>query len=105
MTEYSQKLHKLFILVDCGVPGRPTNGQVSFGSTVEGSVANYGCDFGYDLVGASQRRCTSGDNLWSGNVPECRSEINFISVIVCVCVILSFSCGLWFSWKTSKWSV
>jgi len=73
------KLYK-FILVDCGVPDSPTNGQVTFDGTVEGSVANYVCDFGYDLVGASQRRCTSGDVLWSGNVPECRSKY-FLSLL------------------------
>jgi len=72
-------LHRLFILVDCGEPGTPTNGQVTFEGTVEGSTANYECDFGYELIGASQRRCTSSDVLWSGNVPECRSKLTFFS--------------------------
>ena len=51
--------------------------MVSFGSTVEGSVANYTCDEGYILDGVTQRICGE-NNQWSGDVPLCQSKLRII---------------------------
>ena len=66
---------KLFLaLVDCGVPGTPTNGIVKFNSTVKGSIATYECNKGCVLNGAVQRVCEN-TGQWSCNVPRCKSEL------------------------------
>ena len=68
--------------MDCGSLSDPTNGQVNFTTTTEGSVANYTCDTGYDLVGDTTRTCQN-DGQWSGSEPTCQSKfvINFIPAI------------------------
>ena len=67
-----------FAVGDCGSLLDPTNGQVSFTATTEGSEANYTCDTGYDHVGDSIRTCQS-DEQWSGSEPNCdRKCIPFI---------------------------
>ncbi len=39
-----------------------------------GSGASYKCDYGFQLVGASYRKCLpSGE--WSGEAPICRREL------------------------------
>ena len=60
-------------IVDCGDPDSPANGDVSYTTTTEGSVADYSCDEGYDLNGVTQRICQS-NNTWSGDVPTCESK-------------------------------
>ena len=71
-----------FVVMDCGSLSDPTNGQVTFTTTTEGSVANYTCDTGYDPVGDSTRTCQS-DEQWSGSEPTCQSKfvINFVPAI------------------------
>jgi hypothetical protein len=55
---------------DCLAPGTPTNGAVSAATTTYPSTANYSCNTGYTLSGASTRSCQS-DGTWSGVVPSC----------------------------------
>ena len=62
-------------LVDCGHPGTPRNGSVMFDDTLEGSVATYTCDFGFGLVGDSERTCQF-DQTWTGTEPTCTCESN-----------------------------
>ena len=59
-------------LVDCGDPGRPANGNVSFVTTREEGVANYTCNEGYILIGVTQRTCQTNGS-WSEDVPACQS--------------------------------
>lgn len=48
----------------------PTNGTVDRTTGTTGQVATYGCNLGYQLVGATTRACqTSG--TWSGSAPTC----------------------------------
>ena len=63
-----------FSLVDCGDPGQPANGNVSFVTTREGGMANYTCNEGYNLTGITQRICQSNGS-WSGDVPTCQSKL------------------------------
>ena len=61
------------VLADCGMPDIPTNGMVSFNSTVEGSMANYTCDEGYILDGVFQQTCEE-NGQWSGD-PQCQCKL------------------------------
>ena len=60
------------LLVDCGDPGRPVNGIVNFSNTTKESIANYSCNEGYTLVGATKRICQSNGS-WSDIMPSCQS--------------------------------
>ena len=62
----------MYCIVDCGDPSIPYNGGVRYVDTLEDSVANYSCDFGFRLFGDSQRICQS-NAIWSGAVPTCIS--------------------------------
>ena len=59
------------MLADCGSLPNPTNGSVILTGTVEGSFANYTCNDGFELEGASDRVC-QGNGNWSGSEPFCR---------------------------------
>ena len=53
----------------------PENGQVHVDTSgmVLGSVANYCCDSGYNLVGSVVRMCTA-EGTWSGEDPICQRK-------------------------------
>ena len=46
--------------------------RIVFNSTKPGSIANYSCDVGYNLIGQSSRTCLS-NGVWSGLPPFCQS--------------------------------
>ena len=69
--------------VDCGAPDTPSNGDVSYTLTTEGSTVVYSCDDGFVLCGNENRTCLSipisgflsgFTGFWSGLVPDCISE-------------------------------
>ena len=60
-------------VIDCGNPGMPMNGSVTYNGTYVTSVAKFTCDFGFDLIGNSQRVCQP-DGTWSNMVPRCRRK-------------------------------
>ena len=62
-----------FIVVDCGDPGRPDNGNTMVTSTTFGSIVNHTCNEGYVLDGADQRECLS-TGMWSAPLPTCNSK-------------------------------
>ena len=55
---------------DCGVLLPPVNGSVLLENITIGSVANYSCDQGFELLGVSSRTC-QGDSTWSDRPPTC----------------------------------
>ena len=63
------------IVVDCGPPSNPGNGDVSFGLTTFGSIAAYMCISGYRLSSASFTRSCQADSEWSGADPTCDREL------------------------------
>ena len=60
--------------ISCGDPGVPMNGSVSSNGTFVTSIAEFTCDFGFELIGNSQRVCHP-DGTWSNMVPECRRKL------------------------------
>ena len=51
----------------------PDNGQIVLSGTDFGSVANYSCDSGYNLMGSESRMCTA-EGTWSGVDSTCQSK-------------------------------
>jgi hypothetical protein len=58
------------VLVDCGPPASPSNGNVTAQATKYGSTASYSCSFGYTLSGTATRTCQA-DGSWSDTEPTC----------------------------------
>ena len=64
----------LLSIVNCGTLLEPEFGTITFSSgTIEGSVATYSCQAGYNIVGVSERTCQS-DGTWSDQEPVCESK-------------------------------
>ena len=60
-------------VIDCGVLGDPTNGEVLLSSTTFNSAATYSCNTGYTLTGDDMRTCLQ-TGLWSGSEPMCTGK-------------------------------
>ena len=63
----------LSVVVTCGDPGTPSNGQRDLANQNFGTEVTYTCDVGYELEGSRRRTCQA-NGLWSGQLPECRSK-------------------------------
>ena len=79
--------------MDCGDPGTPTNGQHSLSSTTYNSVVTYTCDVGYTLQGSNSRTCQSSGQ-WSGSVPQCNRELDYVLFVVGDLQFKFFMCSL-----------
>jgi CUB/sushi domain-containing protein len=55
---------------DCAALEAPANGSVSVPALTAGTVADYGCEASFGLVGSASRTCQS-DGTWSGEAPSC----------------------------------
>ena len=53
----------------CGHPDAPFRGAVK----INGSVAQYSCDMGWELAGKEERNCQS-NGIWDGSPPHCYSK-------------------------------
>ena len=60
----------------------PRDGSVSLTSTTFNSVAMYGCNEGFSLMGVATRICQA-DGTWSGEAPTC--ERKFIITLDSIC--------------------
>jgi len=61
------------VVMDCGSPGYPENGDSNFDATTYGSLTTHSCDEGYSLEGDKIRTCY-GNGTWSGESPKCKRE-------------------------------
>ena len=69
---------QLPIVVNCGDPGTPANGNTFITTTTFDSVVNHTCNEGFILNGASQRTCLENSS-WSDSLPTCNRK--FIKII------------------------
>ena len=63
----------LFVVVNCGDPGTPTNGTITGSTFTFPNTVTYTCNVGFNLIGNRSRRCLSGGQ-WSGGLPTCQSK-------------------------------
>ncbi|XP_051775015.1 CUB and sushi domain-containing protein 1 [Erpetoichthys calabaricus] len=61
------------LLVSCGHPSVPPNGQISGDRFTVGSVVRYSCLSRRSLIGNSTRMCQL-DGHWSGSLPHCSGD-------------------------------
>ena len=62
------------LAVDCGSLSVVVNGMVKTVATTFGSVANYSCNNGYEIVGPSTRICQANGS-WSDTDPLCKGKV------------------------------
>ena len=67
--------------ITCGDPGMPMNGSVTSNGTYVTSVAEFTCDFGFELINDTQRVCQL-NGMWSNMVPECSRKFLLVSDFV-----------------------
>ena len=75
------------VLVNCGDPGSPLNGQKRGSRYWTGESIRFHCHPGYRLIGPATRLCLPSGN-WSGIQPSCkwrnvRSCNHFLSLFYC----------------------
>ena len=63
-------------------------GSVNTGLSVEGVIANYTCDTGFELIGNAGRVCLS-NGLWSETNPACQGT--FFKALYTVVILVSVS--------------
>ena len=63
-----------YLVVDCGHPGTPSNGNSNFISTILDATVTHSCDPGYVLCNGDETRTCQPDMSWSGILPGCISE-------------------------------
>ncbi|XP_052803923.1 fibropellin-1-like isoform X2 [Mya arenaria] len=57
---------------DCGVLASPSNGVVTFTTTIQDSVATYSCDPEFKIDGVTTRTCSAVTSKgWSDTAPTC----------------------------------
>jgi len=69
----------IIIVIKCGDPGRPDNGNTIRTSITFGSTVAHTCNEGFVLDGADHRECISLDGItgmWSPPLPTCNSKFN-----------------------------
>ena len=71
-----------YIIVDCGDPGAPDNGNSNFTDTTEGSVVTYTCNSGFEFIGNSTQTCelTPDGAFWSFTRPVCMRMLIILSL-------------------------
>lgn len=88
----------------CGSLPDPPNGQVSTNNPpINGTLANYTCNNGFQLLGEPLRLCQR--TQWSGSSPECVRKHSFI-IPLDLHVIENYlicSCRLWQLNRPSEW--
>ena len=81
-----------FVVIDCGDPGTPNNGNTIRISTTFGSVVNHTCNVGFVLNGANQRECLESGN-WSEPLPSCEGKYRYHSCAFNIFNISVSDCG------------
>ncbi|XP_078580606.1 uncharacterized protein LOC144864418 isoform X3 [Branchiostoma floridae x Branchiostoma japonicum] len=74
--------------VYCGDPGTPTNG-FQVGTYFENDLVTWGCNLGYQLVGAVSSVC-QGNGAWTNAVPTCVATTTPAPTAAPVCANLAY---------------
>ena len=82
----------VLLVINCGDPGSPMNGSVTSNGTFLTSIAEYSCDFGFELIGDTQRICQRNE-MWTNMVPECNRK--YYNKILMLIILLSYA-RIWF---------
>ena len=67
----------VLVVIDCGDPGTPRNGEIDLSSTMFRSVVQYSCKSGYNLAGDKVRFCLASGK-WSGFLPTCKRKLTYL---------------------------
>ena len=67
--------------IECDVLKSPTNGHVTVGKRIIGSIALYSCAVGFVINGDDRRVCQS-DGQWSGKEPFCDALEGSLSTLL-----------------------
>ena len=63
----------IFLVINCGDPGTPSNGSRNGSVFTFGGTVRYRCNHGYKLSGSSNRTCEASGR-WSGNQTDCKGR-------------------------------
>ena len=66
-------VYPLCVVIDCGVPEKPSNAIIIGTNFTFGASVEYECTGVYVLVGLRTRTCQR-DQTWSGDVPFCKGR-------------------------------
>lgn len=79
MQYYSYKLNlsESLDIADCEPLLNPDNGEVTFASTIQDSVANYSCAVGREVQGMVSRTCLNSGS-WSDIEPTCERKSSLV---------------------------
>ena len=61
------------VVIDCGDPGTPANGERAGSEFTYAKTVTYDCDPGYQISGSRSRFCQL-DGSWTGSVATCVGE-------------------------------
>ena len=66
----------------CGYPGAPAHSRVEFSTAEleEGSVAEYSCDRGFELLGPARRVCSANGTWTPQGIPFCGMYQSYCSI-------------------------
>ncbi|XP_070553577.1 sushi domain-containing protein 2-like [Ptychodera flava] len=73
VAEYDIFVESTKKVMSCGDPGTPTNGSRTVSKYVEGGVAVFSCDVGFNLAGSTESICLE-DGTWNVELPKCQHQ-------------------------------
>lgn len=90
------------VVIDCGSPGFPVNGNTIVGGTTYNSTVTHLCDEGYILIGDKTRTC-HGNGTWSGVFPQCKCKLKLLSSSVHFSISCFYSNIMFKCQCSTKW--
>ncbi|XP_041370957.1 sushi domain-containing protein 2-like [Gigantopelta aegis] len=75
---YNERINSIKLVIRCPYIPEIENGNRTVSGRTEGSVAEFVCDPGFDLLGESQLVCVdnNGEGRWSSSLPVCGKRVS-----------------------------